>query len=273
MPNSTPTGDISQTLEKAGHRGWALKLRTCGNPVRVLECAQCGWRSHPIKFHCKLRCCPHCMADRANALRSKYLDAVKQMRNPALWTLTLVDSNDLERDVDRIRAAFAKLRRRKLFRSILRGGLYCIEVTPGKTRRFRVHLHALVDSFYISQKRLSRIWYELTGDSYVVWVSRVRGNRGRALSYILKYVSKGLPIQAASWPAHFVVAVLEILNNTRLIQAVGSLFNTIPTLKRKLFCCPRCSADLWRVLDYLTGEALFDTVECLRFRAARGSPC
>jgi len=270
MSNDNGKKVICQHLRGVGQDTWALKLETCGNPVRILKCAQCGWEARPLKFHCKLRLCADCMAERANVFRYKYLDAVKQMKAPAFWTLTLVDSNDLEGDLDRIRKAFNKLRHRKPYAHLLRGGLYALEITEGKTRRYRVHLHALVDSYFVSQKQLSDDWRSLTGDSYIVDVRRVRGKRDKALSYILKYVSKLWRMTDET--VEFVADVCKRIERSRLLQPVGTLYGAAKELVKGSSGCPTCNVDLWIVLDFLTHEVLFDTVEILRHRAARGSP-
>lgn len=262
---------LIQELESAGHTTWALKLGTCGNPVRVVKCAQCGWEARPTVFHCKLRICRSCAKERTNTLREKYLDCIQSMKNPALWTLTLVDSDDLVGDVDRIREAFAKLRRRKPFRYAIRSGLYAIEVTPGKTKRFRVHLHALLDAHYVSQAALSKVWKELTNDSFVVDVRRVRDKR-KALHYVLSYITKQVDPKTAAQPIRFLISVLERLEGKHLVQVLGDLWGAIKEQAKAAFCCPKCSADLWMVLDFLTREILFDPVVILQHRAARAGP-
>ncbi|GAI61212.1 unnamed protein product, partial [marine sediment metagenome] len=79
--------------------------------------------------------------------------------------------------VDQVRQYFTRLRHRQLFKAAWRGGVYGIEFTWTGDKGWHIHIHALIDGDYIPQAVISRHWFEITGDSQVVWITRSKNSR------------------------------------------------------------------------------------------------
>lgn len=263
-PNSNTAALVMQ-MRAAGYTEWASRLEGCGKEVRRIECAVCGY-SHTQRHYCHTRICPACVRKRARELREKYLEAIKGFKEPKLLTLTLKNSSDLERDKERIRSCFTKFRRRKSIASRLRGGLYAIESHPDKEGQWHTHIHAVVDFPYLPQDFLSRLWHDITGDSFIVDIRRAYSPE-RGLNYILKYLVGSAIKKGKTWTVEALVKFLEVVEHSRLIQAIGELLGFLPKQKDGPWTCPRCGNALWRIVCAITGEGIFDEVARLRYQA------
>lgn len=118
-----------------------------------------------------------------------YLPEVSKFSWPCLVTLTLkvIRNADVQAEVDRIIASFRKLRQRKIWNA--KKGIVSIEIIK-KDDGWYVHAHSLVDSKWMDQKALSDAWFKITGDSSVVDIRRVKGDKRAALREVLKYQTK-----------------------------------------------------------------------------------
>lgn len=248
-----PAGTLSQALREAGHGEWANALEHCGEEVRRLVCERCGF-SINVKFHCKLKACPSCASLRAFRFQKRYLKAINRFRQPKLWTLTIRSTKQLHHGVQRIRGAFTKLRRRKPFNRILKGGIYAIEANPHEDGTWNVHIHILCEAQYIPQHYLSRVWREITGDSYVVDVRRAWSPK-KGLKYLLEYLAKGPANTKNPWPVEAIIHFMEVLEDVRLIQVFGCLLGAAE--KDGEFVCPICGESMWRVEDIATGMVIW----------------
>ena len=98
----------------------------------------------------------------------------------------------MKQDIDRLSAAFVKLRRRAVWKATQPGGIYFIEI---KRRRgdagWHTHLHVLSQGAWLSKSWLSHAWNEVTGDSYIVDI-RLCDSGARAAQYVAKYAGKGV---------------------------------------------------------------------------------
>lgn len=84
-------------------------------------------------------------------------------------TLTIPNVEYLSADdLKGLIASFRRLRQRKYFKSVCRGGLYKIEVTnQGKGKGWHPHLHLLADAGFISSFHLSFEWCQVTGGKWI----------------------------------------------------------------------------------------------------------
>lgn len=174
------------------------------------------------EYRCKSRLCVRCGKDRANKLRAKLRPMVKEMDSPRLLTFTLVSSNDPLRDqLQRLTKCFAKLRRTKTWKAHFTAGFYCIEVTHNRrTDQWHPHIHAVCDGRFIAQKKLSGLWYKMTGDSNIVDV-RMAHSKESAVRYVTKYVTK---TQTAEYiPDHRIADWASSIKGLRFINTFGGL--------------------------------------------------
>lgn len=220
-----------------------------GREFRSFYCRHCGNKLE-VSVTCGDRTCPDCRKKEARRLKARYYPMVKQVPRAhlALVTLTLrlgPSDRDLRVRVERIRRAWRKLIRLRLWRPVV-GGLYVIEC-KWATRyegAWNVHIHALVEAPAVvpfrymagGQERtgaelhgpggvlrpqdLMAAWRRVTNDSYVIDIQPVRADRGArrgALAYLLKYLTK-----AGSWPSRAArVAYNVALHRTRLVHTFG----------------------------------------------------
>jgi len=138
---------------------------------------------------CRSRICPICAFYKALKLKRRLHDTIKRMRKPKLLTLTLKESNDpLDVQARRITKSFARLRRRKAFVEACKQGFWVLEYTYRPANdTWHVHIHAVIDSHFIPQDMISRMWHEITGDSFIVDI-RI-ASPGHA-GYLAKYIAK-----------------------------------------------------------------------------------
>lgn len=253
--------DVYRAL-KLAKKEWGEAYLECGKALYEMECCSCGW-THVVRHRCKLRVCSRCGCLRSVEVKEAYMGYVSGLRSDRLraLTLTLKNTADLSAGVDRIRKCFTRLRHRKMGKRIF-GGLYGIEAKPDGKGKWNVHLHAIIEGVYISQKALSKAWLSITGDSSVVWIEKIKGLKGgkiggdaeRAVGYVTKYVAKGV-VAGSHWTPELLADFALALNNVRLVQAFGSFLGKKGV--RPPMVCPVCGGCMWRMWA-VEGGLVFD---------------
>lgn len=138
---------------------------------------------------CHDRWCIPCARVRASTICAN-LSRWREGRELKFWTFTLRHSRtSLSSQIDRLKRSFKELRRRDCWKEKISGGLYVMEVKTGEDGLWHPHLHVLVEGKYISQDTVARAWHEITGDSWMVFVTAVRDREG-VESYLTKYLTK-----------------------------------------------------------------------------------
>ena len=253
---------MATVFATAGQRAKAESFLRCGENVYTLACEKCGFE-HKVGYNCKLRICARCASVKTAALEKKYLPYAKKLacrRRPYLrrLDLTLKNVEDLAQGVDRLRASFTNLRHRKDYVGKFDGGLYGIEAKPGNDGKWNIHMHVLYCGSWIAQERLSAHWKDITGDSMVIHIKAVTDVQ-KALSYVLKYVTKGVE-NPEDWTQDELGEFVLALENVRLVQAFGLFLGQMA--KREPFCCPECGFCLWRRIDP-DGEVSYSPIASL----------
>jgi hypothetical protein len=112
-----------------------------------------------------------------------------------MLTLTLKHIGEsLSEQIERLRKSFIALRKRKFWKECVTGGLWFMEITFNKvTCEWHTHFHVLLDGSYIPQKKLSREWLTVTGDSSIVDIRAIK-NKNKLAKYVAKYVAKIMDI-------------------------------------------------------------------------------
>jgi len=95
---------------------------------------------------------------------------------------------DVEEELNRIVLSFCKLRRREVWKG--EKGIYAIEIVKKGGKSWYVHIHALIDSKWMNKNALSDTWFNITGDSFVVDIRTIKGEKKKALREVLKYQTK-----------------------------------------------------------------------------------
>ena len=225
----------------------AQKLKGCANfllfknfytidQVKLTKFNSCG--QHLL--------CPFCAAIRASRSIQKYSERVdevlrkKRSLKPVLITFTVLNGEDLEERALHLMKSFRTLIKRRQdwlkkgrgFNEFCKidGAMYSYENTYNeKTGQWHPHIHmfALLED-WIDQESLCETWHEITGDSFIVDVRRVRKDKqfgySKAAAEVCKYALKfgDLSVEK-TWEAFKVLKGARKVG-LRLSGAFGSLY-------------------------------------------------
>jgi plasmid rolling circle replication initiator protein Rep len=172
--------------------------------------------------------CPFCASIRASRSiqrnNPKVVEVLRQNRKlkPVLLTLTVANGADLAERQAHLMSSFRTLIKRRQdwlkkgwgYNEFckLQGGFYSYENTYNeKTGEWHPHLHIFgVLEEWIDQESLSRTWHEITGDSMIIDIRRVRKHKqlgyGKAIAEVCKYALKfgDLSVEK-TWQAYMVL--------------------------------------------------------------------
>ena len=287
-PQTAPLG-ANERLEDPGvtfrHSGWEPRRKCVQLALKGIENAEarlvrldgCGSNSWVLESDdepgtyrvscdkCKDRFCDPCSQERARHI-GRCVGAFALGREIRFITLTLRHTTrTLTQDVDRLYAAFVKLRRRAKWCATQKGGVFFIEI---KRRRgdesWHVHLHAIAEGFNLSKHWLSEAWHEVTGDSFIVDIS-LCDDEAKTAYYAAKYAGKGLHGSCYHVPEVLREGILA-LKGRRLVGKWGSWseldlsrdeeegeWHGIDTLERLIQRSDRGESEAVRILQALEG--------------------
>ena len=223
------------------HSGWkhdrrkvfdALQ-RTGQNANRLHDFVRCGEHAYvfqsvddPDLFTlggstCHDRFCLPCARERSRRIASNVKHKLESERARFL-TLTLKSTTEPLADLlAKLSKDFATLRRSKLWRHKVTGGVAFLEVKwIESTQRWHVHLHSLVQGRYIPREELAQTWLRITRTSFVIDI-RVAQDNACVTHYICKYASKPLDHTVVVEPDKLDEAVLA-MKGKRLCMTFGS---------------------------------------------------
>ena len=200
--------DLSNKALKA-----ATKLKGCGqflifrnyytiDQVKLEKFHVCG--QHLL--------CPMCAGIRAARSMKRYLDRIHELMRdnprlkPVLITLTVKNGEDLEERYNHLTSSFRTLLSRyrdykkkgRGFNQFCKidGAFYTTEYTYNdKTKQWHPHIHifALLNE-WIDQEELAETWHDITLDSYIVDIRRVKKTKehgySKAVAEVCKYALK-----------------------------------------------------------------------------------
>jgi hypothetical protein len=211
----------------------ADEMDKCGSIIHRDVCKGCGSEKYRAVSTCKDRLCPTCASRRSVKLAERYkaiIDRVTDGKYGYHLVLTFKSVETLP-DQKKIVALVKKLRLHPLWKSYggIDGGLWSIEVTRSKGL-WHPHVHMLIftneplpvapDGFWprMINQRVSDVWRELTGDSFIV-----RGSRfdGRVIEMV-KYMGKPMEIEKMS--VDHLDHLSEWCKSRRMVQTFGSLY-------------------------------------------------
>lgn len=186
--------------------------------------------------------CPFCARRRASKMLEKNLpkfqEAAKPHLIPALVTLTVKNGYDLAERFDHLKKGLNKLmeRRRDYLKkgrgfsefSKIDGAMFSYEMTFTEEKGWHPHVHMIcLLNDYIDVKALSKLWLEVTGDSFIVDVRKLKAKdigksegsivdaMQEVFKYALKFSDLELNDQLHAW---------ETLRGKRLTGSFGSLW-------------------------------------------------
>jgi len=202
------------------HQAQAIRLQSC-----------CSLGSHRIDprtgeswtwtNRCASRLCPVCGEVRARELTRQLEHAIARMVDPAHVVLTYRHRTTpfREQHADLRRAVAALLKSRE-WRDRVPGGYYAVEAKMNADgTELHLHVHAIVDTPWLDQKLLSRIWSKHMDGGENVWISRIRDAEAAAHE-LAKYVAK--PPRCDDWPDHAILDWFDATKHRRMLQAFGN---------------------------------------------------
>lgn len=221
---------------------YANRLMGCGNFLLFKNYYTIGETKLSKVQTCQVHLlCPLCAAVRASKAAKRYCERVdyvlseKRSLKPVFITLTVKNGPDLEERKNHITNAFRHLmdRRRDSLKkkrgyvefSKIHGAVFSYEVTKNqKTNEWHPHVHmfALAES-WIDRDRLINEWQQITGDSHIVDVRRLKKDPvlgyAKAFAEVCKYALKFSDMSLGdTWDA------FKVLKGQRLAGSVGSLY-------------------------------------------------
>lgn len=139
-------------------------------------------------------------------------------------TLTVATDNlSLADSLKLLYTSFHKLRRSKLWKRTVIGGVAILEVKRSATRpRWHPHLHVLVEGSYIPQNELTHVWHAITKTSFIVDVRMVSDAR-HAAHYVTKYLTKPTALRFTH-ETHLLDETIVALKGRRTILGFGSWY-------------------------------------------------
>lgn len=185
--------------------------------------------------------CPFCAARRAakmvekNLAKVKAVTAAQRSLKPVMITFTVKNGESLPERFNHLRNAYRRLQQRRRDHlkgktwtefAKVRGAIHSYEITnKGEGWHPHIHMVALLDD-WIDQGKLSAEWQELTGDSFIVDIRRIKpkdiGAGGldiaSGLLEVFKYAVKFQDMSLEdTWYAY------GILKGKRLVDSFGAL--------------------------------------------------
>lgn len=198
---------------------FAEPLIRCHTQATVKLCTGC-YKPSVFYNRCEVFYCPCCAARLANDRRKSVEWWVPHVTQPKHVVLTARNTATFSRAiVQRFKAAWAKLRRRKFARN-WRGGFYSLEVT-NEGKGWHLHLHALIDAHWIDSGQLAREWADCIGQDFsIVKVKDARA--GDYLRELCKYIVDGNML--VKWSAEQIRDYIEALHGQRTFGVFGKLY-------------------------------------------------
>lgn len=235
-PIDSPNEETVKALKSA------QKLNGCGNFLLFKNFYTID-QTKLAKFHvCNQHLlCPFCAGIRASKAIQKYTERVDEVLKknrklkPVLITLTVKNGTDLsERSAHLIKSLRTLIKRRQDYNKKgrgfnefckINGAMYSYENTYNEqTKEWHPHVHmfALLDD-WIDQEQMSETWHEITGDSFIVDIRKVKKEKdlgyAKAAAEVCKYALKfGDLTVENTWEA------FKVLKGKRLSGAFGSLY-------------------------------------------------
>lgn len=240
---------VAASLQRTNLSYARLNRFNCCGSCAVLEWSESLQRHRVTCWHCRDRMCEPCQQKRKLEI-TKIVKKNVGPRQARFVTLTLKHQDaPLKEQIRRLRQAFNRLKRTKVWSTAIRGGLAILELkreTPGeKENEFGIryqtdglwhpHLHCIVTGTWIDRDELCAQWLSITKDSHQVDVRLVRDSE-KAGHYIAKYVTKATNnavYENPEWLDEFITATkgARVYNTFGNWESVRQDEDTTPTAK------------------------------------------
>jgi len=173
---------------------------------------------------CRLRWCSLCSSTRRAYITRNISAWIQAARYPKFLTLTLKHSDaPLSHQIDSLYGYFRKLRKAKLFKDHVPGGIWFFQIKRTKnTNQWHPHLHCIIEGDYVSHGKLSRLWDRITHGSKIVDIRLVRDPDKGAFE-VARYASS--PADLTTNKSADYVEIFESLHGRRACGTWGTAKN------------------------------------------------
>jgi len=201
--------------------------------TRCVTFAGCGdgmWilrnKANPAQFklapdYCHDRFCRPCAASRSATVARNIRELIGDHHARHI-TLTLKHRpQPLKEQLDRLYAAYRRLRQRRLWKERVTGAAAMLEITwNADTNRWHPHLHVVAIGDFLPLSDLRAAWLAVTGDSHIVDIKLIKDPRTTA-AYVAKYATKAIDSELTTHPLPLTEAI-RALTGRRAIVSSGS---------------------------------------------------
>lgn len=181
-----------------------------------------------------------CSRSRAFKIRQRMTELLKASEllpgeGFKMLTLTIKSQPDLLEMCKQMQTSFRKLRFRKFWKRVFRGGCFIQEIT-GSEGKWHAHLHIILQGQYCPQALILKHWRAInsTGGVYITKCDK----RG-VLFYLTKYLTKEADYKDDCQK------ISDVLKGYRLFQPFGIWHNLLPPFRKKQMPCPHCGCKIW----------------------------
>lgn len=170
---------------------------------------------------CNQRWCPMCQKTKRWIITNSVSEWTSSVKYPKFVTFTLKSQDtSLEFQIQRLYESFVAMRRTKIWKQSVRGGVWFFQLTMNKeTGLWHPHIHVLVDSEYMKSKKLSEEWYRITCDSWIVDIRKVEDPE-KAAEYVARYAT--IPGEILKCTVRQGAAMVIGLKGRRMCGAFGT---------------------------------------------------
>ena len=200
---------VRQAMQEAGTTAGAMqRFDSCGCDCSV-EWNATEKRYRVIACYCHSRHCEPCMKGKSsliiNNLRASLQDRKHRQFRFITLTLKSIPGTPLKPQIKRLYDSYNKLRRTPLWKKSQKGGVATLEIKWTNAGAWHPHLHIISEGDFVDTYKLSTAWLAITGDSHIVDVRKMSGDKDVAY-YVGKYITKGTndavwedPARAVEW--------------------------------------------------------------------------
>jgi len=148
---------------------------------------------------CRLRWCSLCSDARRGFVTHQVTEWIQRARHPKFLTVTLKHSDaPLAHQVTSLYKYFRNFRKTKYFRNSVPGGIWFFQIKRSKnTGQWHPHIHCVIEGNYMPQKKLSRMWRDITFGSTIVDIRPVR-NLEKGAAEVARYASTPADLKSNS---------------------------------------------------------------------------
>lgn len=200
-------------------------------------CDHCGIEK-VVPVYCGNRFCQTCASPRQIRVHDRINWLIKHRKKHKgsmlkHLTLTIRNEDDLPSMVRHLVKSFRRLRQRKLFKSLIHGGVFVIELT-NKDNGWHAHIHAIVQSDRIEWSELRNMWIKCSGGSSGVYIQNIPPVE--AVRYLTKYIAQcDLSIDNQ-------LIATDTLKNYRLFNPFGEWYAINKEYVRPVTLCSACNS-------------------------------